>query len=259
MDDEISQGSDDDARLPPMLRPRHGRWRVMLTLAALAGAAVAGAVVLASQDGRPASPARPSAPPSALNALVPGPSYSASVTIIQASASAVPAPLTTVMPAPGTMLVSCPASQYMQRSSDWRQQSLQVGPVVFLDSKLTGYVHLGRPADAGADLPGQSPLTAATPINVEVGPSETVVLKPAAGTSGYFRFADGFNFNGPVPLPPGDTGFTLVGCPPGASGQDDGMTTYSLAYSITPDRNVPVEIWTSPSAKPVWLTITIPT
>jgi hypothetical protein len=127
-----------------------------------------------------------------------------------------------------------------------------------VDSKQTGYVISGRhksPAYVAAD--GDSLSTNAVMI-LQVASRSAVVLKPAPGTQTYIQFASGFTDGGIRWLPAGDTGFTFAPCPADAPGPGRTVATFYLAFSIQVDRTVPVEVLTSPSARPVWLTFMAP-
>jgi len=83
------------------------------------------------------------------------------------------------------------------------------------------------------------------------------VMRAAAVTRPAFQFlgspdpAGGFRGLG------GARGYTFVPCPAADSG--GGMTGfYDLGFSIVPGRTAAAEVWTSPSARPVWLTFSAP-
>jgi hypothetical protein len=155
------------------------------------------------------------------------------------------------------VLLSCRSSAG-QEGGDWRQSSLHVGPLWFPLSDYLGYVRVGLPAGGSRAVPTRSAASTVTPVVVEVAAGSRVVLKPAAGTAAYFRFLTVPTSLGDSvanQLPAGATGYTFGPCP----GSHGAMTAFLIAFSIQPGRTVPVQVWTSPSARPVWLTFTAPT
>jgi hypothetical protein len=225
--DEISHGPKRHFRLPP------GRW---LLAAVTAGIVAAAAALVASGvvGHRGASPRRTGAP--------------------------------------GTFLLGCDSADWNQLNPDWRSSSLRVGPLWFVDSSQSGYVRSGGSPGTAAPSPGAAapspgarsalagdggPSTDAVML-LEVAAGSTVVMKAASGTRSYFRFLSGFGPGTAYPLPPGDTGFTFVACPRQHAGPNGRVTDFMLGFSIGTGRTAPVEIWTSASSRPAWVTFAAP-
>jgi hypothetical protein len=76
-------------------------------------------------------------------------------------------------------------------------------------------------------------------------------MKPAPQAGSYFRFLDGFYPGGGNPLPGGDTGYTFAACPRGESGSNGQLTDFYLGFHIKSGRSAAVDIWPSPSARPI--------
>jgi hypothetical protein len=81
-------------------------------------------------------------------------------------------------------------------------------------------------------------------------------MRPAAETRSYFHFwrdpGENPGENGSYQSL-GGKGFTFAPCPAYERGGD--LTYfYDVGYSLAPGRTASVEVWTSPSARPVWLT-----
>lgn len=221
--DEISHGPERDFRLPS------GRW---LLPAAAAGvlavaAALAVAVIGGHQGARPPRPAG----------------------------------------APGTFLLTCDSANWNQLNPDWRSWSLRVGPLWFVNSGQSGYVRSGgSPATAGRDTAGTVTGSAGSGTDavmlLEIAAGSTVVMKAAPGTQSYFRFLSSFGAGTAYPLPSGlpsgDTGYTFVACPRKHVGPNGRLTDFLLGFSIDAGRTAPVEIWTSASSRPVWVTFAAP-
>ena len=83
-------------------------------------------------------------------------------------------------------------------------------------------------------------------------------MKAVPQSRSYFRFFDGFHPGGGNPLPAGDTGFTFVPCPRTSPGPNGRVTDFYLGFAIDAGRAAPVEVWTSASRQPLWLTFTAP-
>jgi hypothetical protein len=161
--------------------------------------------------------------------------------------------------APGTFLLTCDSADWNQLNPGWRSSSLRLGPLWFADSSQSGYVRDdGSPDTAGAVTGNAEPSTD-TAMPLEVAAGSTVVMKAASGTQPYFRFLSGFGAGTAYPLPSGDTGYTFVACPRQHVGPNGRVTDFLLGFSIGAGRTVPVEVWTSASPRPVWVTFTAPT
>jgi hypothetical protein len=120
-------------------------------------------------------------------------------------------------------------------------------------------VRYGLPGRANRALPAPSGAGTVVQIVVDVAAGSRIVLKPAQGTAAYFQFLSGIGNGIVYRLPAGATGYTLAACPAGSPGATGAMTEFLLAFDTQPGRMVPVEVRTSPSARPAWLTFTAPT
>lgn len=221
--DEISQGPKRDFRLP-------GRW--LVAAAAVGLVAVTMALILTrggSGHHAIASPSRSAVP------SVSGPSPTA---------------------APGTVLVGCAAAVPGQLPPDWRAWSLQAGPLWFVDELQSGYLHSGGPH--GLRVIARHGIPHLIVMVVEVEPGSVVVMKPAASSRPYFRFVNGFHQGGGNELPTGDSGFTLVSCPPGHPGPNGQVTYFDLGFWIQTGHAAAVDIWPSASSRPIQVTFTCP-
>jgi hypothetical protein len=218
--DEISQEPKRDFRLPS------GRWLALAVIVGLA-AVIAGVLPLAGTGGRHAS-------------------HSPRVL-------AAPSPLPTS--APGTVLLTCQSANWGQLGPNWRAGSVKAGPLWFVNG--TSFVHVGRLLSQTRAVPGRGKVTGAVMI-IEVADGPAVTMKAPPRFRSYFRFFDGFHSDGGNPLPAGDTGFTFVPCPRTSPGPNGRVTDFYLGFSIDVARAVPVEVWTSASRQPLWLTFTAP-
>lgn len=157
---------------------------------------------------------------------------------------------------PGTLLLTCDAVLWGQLQPDWRAGSLRVGPLWFVAGRQLGYAHLGRAAPAGRTRPIH-----ATAIRVEmlvhVDGGATAAIRVAAGAPRGFRFTEAGLDSADMP-PAADRGFTLASCSRDAGHSPIWTDFFDLGFTAVPGRAVSVEIWTSPSARPVWVTFTVP-
>ena len=243
--DEIGQEPGHGLRLPP--GPR--RWLTIAgALILVAALAVYGVSRLGGRQGDAAG--GHSATPSAAHTPLALPTF----VHIVGRAGAPPAPL----PAgsPGTVLVACDSAVFSQ-DPGWQAGSLRVGTLWFIAGRRLGYVRLGRAAGAAKAPAAKSYPGDWVEMLVHVDPGPAVVMRAAAGTAPAFQFlgspdpAGGFRGLG------GARGYTFVPCPAADSG--GGMTGfYDLGFSIVPGRTAAAEVWTSPSARPVWLTFSAP-
>jgi hypothetical protein len=164
--------------------------------------------------------------------------------------------------APGTFLLTCASANWNQLNPDWRSSSLRVGPLWFVDSSQSGYVRDGDSPDTAGAVTGSAEPAIGVAMLLEVAAGSTVVMKPASGTQSYFRFFTGFGagtaYPLPAPLPPGDTGYTFAACPRQHVGPNGRVTDFLLGFSIDAGRTAPVEVWTSASSRPVWVTFAAP-
>jgi hypothetical protein len=264
MDDEISQGPEREFRLPP-------KGRRFLIAAGLAGLVAACAVFAVTRGGAHHASANGAATVPALTVTVtPHPMLSIR-NVLPDNSSAVgsgglfvfmpdtPVPVTPIAPAPvvaapGTVLVTCDTAFVGAPDPGWRAGSLRVGSLWLVGARQSGYARLGR-----ARQPGRAAATNSAPprpslMLVYVDAGSAVVMKPAAGSRSYFQFSDDPGGGSHQLL--GDKGFTLVPCSATAPGGGRLTEIYYLGYSIASGHTASVEVLTSPSARPVWLTFT---
>ncbi len=218
--DDISAGRTRFLRRPAV------RW---VTGAVAAGVIAAAAIVIATSGGSSSRPARSSI----------------------AAAAVAPSPAA----APGTLLLGCGSANWGKLASGWRAQSLRAGPLWFVGARRTGYVHY-----PGADRLSIARHRASTVgvMIVEVADGSTVIIRPAAGSRGYFRFLDGFSGTAGNRLPDGDTGFTFSPCRTAGQGDNGPVTDYYLGFSLKAGHTAPVDVMTSSSARPIRLIFTSP-
>jgi hypothetical protein len=175
---------------------------------------------------------------------------------VPAGRGASPAPSTVA--APGTMLLTCDAANWGQLPSNWRSASLRVGPLWFVNGRQFGYVHRdvggGRAVHRGSGR-GMPRLGV---MIIEVADGSTVVMKAAPGTRSYFRLLQGFDASRGIKLARGDSGFTFVSCPKGSPGFNGAMTDFYLGFQIQAGSSAPVNVWTSPTARPIRVIFTCP-
>jgi hypothetical protein len=132
---------------------------------------------------------------------------------------------------------------------NWRDSSIQAGPVWFAYDRSRGYVHLGS---SPGDHQGGGQLEVGVMI-VEVDFGSRVVLTVDPRARSYFRFLNGFtNGSGPYQLSAGLTSLTLVSCPPGTPPGDNGrVSDYYLGFIIKMGSDALVDVQTSASARPI--------
>jgi hypothetical protein len=243
--DEISQEPRRDFRLPP--GPR--RWLTALVAVGLVAAiTVFGVNRLsghhADASGGSTAPASPG-----------------SQSFIIASMGPTLGPLTQIeLPAAGTgtVLLTC-NSVVSSRHPNWQVGSLRVGRLWLVGGRQQGYVHLGRAQQAPNGHRGGSGGSLYVQILVHVDPGSEVVMRAAAGTGPYFEFLNSPNTTGDYQGFDWGSGYTFVPCSVAGPASGDGVTDfYEVGFGIVPGRVAPVEVWTSPSARPVWLTFTAP-
>lgn len=164
-----------------------------------------------------------------------------------------------VGPAPrSSMLPAAPADGCQPAvgalPSDWRDSSLQVGPVWFAYDRAQGYVHLGS---SPGDHQGAGQLEVGVMI-VEVDYGSRAVLTVDPGAWSYFRFLNGFdNGSGSYALSAGFKSLTLVSCPAGTPPGDSGrVSDYYLGFMIKMGSDALVDVRTSASARPIAVTFT---
>jgi len=256
--DEIGQEPSRDFRLPP--GPR--RWLTLVGVAGLVAAiTVAGVSRLGGQRGAP-SPGVSSATASRDSESVIGASAWPGVPVTsQTLIQVLPAPTSTApadAPAPGTVLLTCDSVDWAQPAANWQADSLRVGTLWLLDARQFGYARLGRTQQAADGRPGQGGASRDVGVLVHVGAGSTVVMRAAAGASPYFEFLNSPGTTGDYQGLDGGRGFTFAPC--SAPDLRDGglIALYDIGFSIVPGHTASVEVWTSPSARPVWLTFTVP-
>jgi hypothetical protein len=163
-----------------------------------------------------------------------------------------------VGPAPGSSMPAAAPADGCQPSvgalaPDWRDSSLQVGPVWFAYDRVQGYVHLGS---SPGDHQGAGQLEVGVMI-VEVDYGSRAVLTVDQGAWSYFRFLNGFDDSGPSTLSAGFRSLTLVSCPPGTPPGDSGrVSDYYLGFIIKMGSDARVNVRTSASARPISVVFT---
>lgn len=230
--DEISQEPRRDFKLPP--GPR--RWLTVVAVIGLVAAiTVAGVSRLSGHRGAGAGASgRPSTAASR-----------DSQSVIAASAAV----------APGTVLLTCDSVVWSHPDRNWQAGSLRVGTLWLLDGRQQGYARLGRSRQAPS-VPGTPSLYVRMLVHVDAG--STVVMRAATGTGPYFEFLNSPNTADDYQGFDWGTGYTFVPCPT-AGARYDGVTDfYEVGFSIVPGHTAAVQILTSPSARPVWLTFSAP-
>ena len=240
--DEISQEPRRDFRLPP----RQRKW---LTFVGVAGVVAALAVVgvnrlgghhVASAPGR----STPSASSGAQSLIMASLGPSGPLTPIELPAAGT-----------GTVLLTCD-SVVSSRHPNWQAGSFRVGRLWLVGGRQRGYVRLGRTSQAPS---GHSGSGLYVQMLVHVDPGSEVVMRAAAGTGPYFEFLNSPNTTGDYQGFDWGSGYTFVPCSVAGPASGDGVTDfYEVGFSIVPGRAASVEVWMSPSARPVWLTFTAP-
>jgi len=238
--DEIGQEPRRDFRLPP--GPR--RW---LTVVGIAGLVAVVAVVGVNRLGRhhaASGAATPDAPSPIVASLFPGTPTLEPITPIELPADGT-----------GTVLLTCD-SVVTSRHPSWQAGSLRVGRLWLVGGRQQGYVRLGRTRQPPS---GNSEASRYVQMLVHVDPGSEVVMRAAAGTGPYFEFLNSPNTTGDYQGFDWGSGYTFVPCSVPGPATGNGVTDfYEVGFSIVPDRAASVEVWTSPSARPVWLTFTAP-
>jgi len=169
-----------------------------------------------------------------------------------------PAPAPELQVAPGTVLLTCDSSVQEQLKPDWRTGSLRVGTLWLVAGRSQRYVRLGRAASAGRTPSAKGLAMRDVEMLVHVDAGATVTVRAAAGTYPYFQFIDGYGWGAEYQSLNGDRGFTFVPCPREASGADGSTSLYDLGFAVSPGDSAAVEVWTSPTARPTWVTFTAP-
>jgi hypothetical protein len=234
--DEIGQGPDKDRQWSASRR-----W---LTTGGIAGLVIVALVltVTRTNGSHPQAAPAPSTPPvSALPSVPP-----------------VSAPAPNLVVAPGTVLLTCDSALQGKLEPNWRAGSLRVGRLWLVAGRSLRYARLGRAAGAGQATSDKTLISRDVEMFVHVDAGPAVILRAAAGTNPYFQFIDGYGFGAEYQTLNGDRGFTFVPCPREASGAGGSIAFYDLGFAVAPGHSAAVEVWTSPSARPMWLTFTAP-
>ena len=136
--------------------------------------------------------------------------------------------------------------------ANWRDSSVQAGPIWFAYARTQGYVHLsGSPGAPRGPHQGTGPLATGVMI-VEVGYGSRVTLTVAPSARTYFRFLDGFTNSGPYSLGDGLDTLTLEGCPTGTPPGDNGrVSDYYLGFVVKIGSAAPADVATSASARSI--------
>jgi hypothetical protein len=137
-------------------------------------------------------------------------------------------------------------------TANWRDSSLQAGPIWFAYARTQGYVHLSGSPDAPRSAHRGTGQLAVGVMIVEVDYGSRVVLTVAPSVRMYFRFLDGFAKGGPYSLADGVDSLTLAGCPPGTPSGDNGrVSDYYLGFVIRIGSDAPADVSTSASTRPI--------
>jgi len=231
----------------------------LVAVTAVVGLARFGAGHRAAAPPPPATPSRvsrPAAGPSQPSAQ-PADVFGAQIVVPQdLDPTAAPGPQPTA--APGTFLLTCDAALSGLLDPDWRAASLRVGSLWLVGGRQYARVGRAGPADRARRGPGQVTARREVQMLVHVDAGSTVIMRAAAGSSKYFQFT-GAGLGSADLARDGDRGFTFVPCPRGVTSAVGWTDFYDLGFSIVPGHAATVEVLTSPSARPVWLTFTAPT
>lgn len=244
--DEISLGSEGGSRPPPFRNWSPRRW-IIVAVAVVIAASVPTVVQAARHHPRQAP-----------GAAVPSGGASVVITAGPSPGSAGPAgpagaPSGLPAAAVGTALVSCDAMSWWNLGSTWRPGSVRAGPLWLLQGSR--YARAGNPGPSAAVSPktgrGQE-----WSMIVHIDGGSRVVMRAAAGTSGYFHFVDGPAGPGYKPAD-GVPGLTFAPC--GNQAVAPGwISLYQLTFYIVPGQAANVEVLTATSARPSWLRFTAP-
>jgi hypothetical protein len=161
-------------------------------------------------------------------------------------------------PAPGTVLVTCDSVVWDQMSPYWQADSLQVGTLWLLGGRHLGYVRLGRTTQTAGASAEHSGSSRDVEMLVHVGAGSTVVMRAAQGTSSYFDFLNSAGTTGDFQGLGRAHGYTFVPCAAPDLGYGGLISVYDVGFSIVRGHTASVEVLTSPSARPVWLTFSAP-
>ncbi len=240
--DEIGQGPDKEREWPASRRWLSTGALICLVVAALA------VWVIRTGNSHPASAPVRSTPATAAHG---------------AQSVSAPAPAAQPVAAPGTVLLTCDSVAF-SNDPGWQAGSLRVGTLWLVGGRSLGYVRLGRAASAGSATSapsGQAPaakedVTVVVQMLVHVDPGAAVVMRAAAGTWPAFDFLNSPASIGDFQGLDGGLGYTFAPCPTAGAGYGTGF--YDVGFAIVPGQGVSVEVLTSPSARPVWLTFTAP-
>jgi hypothetical protein len=168
-----------------------------------------------------------------------------------------PAP-TAPHPAPGTVLLTCDSVVWDQMDPSWEADSLRVGTLWLLGGRHLGYVRLGLARQTAVASAGHSGSSRDVEMLVHVDAGSTVVIRAAQGTSTYFDFLKRAGTTGDFQGLGRGRGYTFVPCAAPDLGYGGLISVYNVGFSIVRGRTASVEVLTSPSARPVWLTFTAP-
>ena len=154
--------------------------------------------------------------------------------------------------APGTVLDACGSAIDDNLGLGWRQQSVHVGPLWFIDLRQQSATYYGHsPVAIGG-------------LEVAVHDRAKAWVTVAGASRDYFRFLFGpsdfkAGVDGHYTVADGEAGVTFVGCPgtPAWSFQP-GYTLYGGYYLIVRSpRRVALDIWTTASRKPTRITFLV--
>ena len=157
------------------------------------------------------------------------------------SSGRVPSPVRSASAAaPGTVLRGCSSANYSDLSgSDWRAQSVQVGPLWFYGARHKGNWTASRQLSHGE--------VQAVGVPVVIQSGAKVIVRVAPGAQSRFRFLTGFNDTNTYSLTAGEPGATFVGC--AAAGGP--LTVFWVGYLNDGLACVPFDVQTSPTGQPI--------
>jgi len=154
--------------------------------------------------------------------------------------------------APGTVLDACGSAIDENLGLDWRQQSVRVGPLWFIDLRQQSATYYGHSRVAIGGL------------EVVVQDSAKAWVTVAGASRGNFRFLFGpsdfkAGVDGHYTVADGEAGVTFVGCPAShAWSFQRGYTLYGGDYLIAGSpRQVALDIWMTASRKPTRITFLV--
>lgn len=143
--------------------------------------------------------------------------------------------------------LSCQPVSQGQLGPGWRAGSLHAGPLWLVGGRKLGYAHLGVGTPRPGGLAHGAPVRKVQ-VLVYVDAGSFAIMAIATGASPYSQFTDGAG------RPLGVDAVVFPPCPDSGGRAE----AYRLGFSIAAGHPMAVEVWTVPSARPVYLTLTAP-